>query len=185
MQTLCALVSHDDAKQRWLQSTGILGLLQRLTVQENPGSKDVSLPPHPVLSNLGEAAPLRLWRESARIIAMISADAASQTMIRSAQLISLSDCILVSPCLLSTAIHFNIQKGSWSLTRSGHCSAAVSVCSQCFASTACASTLFSLGLMHVPLGNSQHRVNTGLWSCLCGVQAYSVGAVAACSCHDR
>ena len=75
-------MSHDDAKQRWLQSTGILGLLQRLTVQDSPGSRDVPLPPHPVLSNMGESAPLRLWRESARIIAMISADATSQTMIR-------------------------------------------------------------------------------------------------------
>lgn len=93
MQTLCALVSHDDAKQRWLQSTGILGLLQRLTVQETVGSGAVPLPPHPILANLGESAPLRLWRESARIIAMISADAASQTMIR---------CICCSPgCLLA------------------------------------------------------------------------------------
>ena len=82
MQTLCALVSHDDAKQRWLQSTGILGLLQRLTVQDNLGSGAVPLPPHPVIPSLGENTPLRLWRESARIIAMISADAASQTMIR-------------------------------------------------------------------------------------------------------
>ena len=80
LQTLCALVSHDDAKQRWLQSTGILGLLQRLIAQEQPGSDTVSLPAHPILT--GEHAPLRLWRESARIIAMISADAASQTMIR-------------------------------------------------------------------------------------------------------
>lgn len=82
MQTLCALVSHDDAKQRWLQSTGILGLLQRLTVQDNLVSGAVPLPAHPVLPNFGENTPLRLWRESARIIAMISADAASQTMIR-------------------------------------------------------------------------------------------------------
>ena len=82
MQTLCALVSHDDAKQRWLQSTGILGLLQRLTVQDNLGSGAVPLPPHPVIPSLVENTPLRLWRESARIVAMISADAASQTMIR-------------------------------------------------------------------------------------------------------
>ncbi|KAL3161302.1 hypothetical protein ABBQ38_009658 [Trebouxia sp. C0009 RCD-2024] len=82
LKTLCALVSHDDAKQRWLQSTGILGLLQRLTVQDNLVSGAVPLPAHPVLPNFGENTPLRLWRESARIIAMISADAASQTMIR-------------------------------------------------------------------------------------------------------
>ena len=82
MQTLCALVSHDDAKQQCLQSTGILGLLQRLTVQDSAGSGGVPLPPHPLLTNLGEGTPLRLWRESARIIAMISADAASQTLIR-------------------------------------------------------------------------------------------------------
>ena len=83
MQTLCALVSHDDAKQRWLQSTGILALLQRLTLQE-PSVPESTVPSaaDPILASLGQAAPLRIWRQSARIIAMISADASSQGMIR-------------------------------------------------------------------------------------------------------
>ena len=32
LQILCALVSSDDNKQRWLQSSGIVKLLQRLTL---------------------------------------------------------------------------------------------------------------------------------------------------------
>ena len=107
MQTLCALVSHDDAKQRWLQSTGILGLLQRLTVQETVGSGAVPLPPHPIL-NLGESAPLRLWRESARIIAMISADAASQTMIRC--LCCSAECLHILQLLLSMLQQLLVSK---------------------------------------------------------------------------
>ena len=84
MQTLCALVSHDTAKQRWLQSTGILALLQRLTKQDSPTPEAVPRAAHPILESLGENTPLGIWRQSARIIAMISADASSQTMIRSA-----------------------------------------------------------------------------------------------------
>ena len=70
--------AHDDDKQQWLQSTGILELLQRLAMQEA-----ASTAAHPVLTSLGEDMPLGIWRQSARIIAMISADATAQAMIRS------------------------------------------------------------------------------------------------------
>ena len=83
LQTLCALVSHDDVKQRWLQSTGILALLQRLTMQDSPNPEAVPIAAHPILASLGENTPLGIWRQSARIIAMISTHAASQSMIRS------------------------------------------------------------------------------------------------------
>ncbi len=82
MQTLCALVSHDDAKQQWLQSTAILALLQRLTMQDPLTPEAAPMAPHPILASLGESTPLGIWRQSARIIAMISADASSQSMIR-------------------------------------------------------------------------------------------------------
>ena len=81
MQTLCALVSHDDAKQEWLQSTAILALLQRLTMQDPLTPEAAPMAPHPILASLGESTPLGIWRQSARIIAMISADASSQSMI--------------------------------------------------------------------------------------------------------
>ena len=35
MQILCALVSSDDTKQRWLQSAGVVKLLQRLTLDSH------------------------------------------------------------------------------------------------------------------------------------------------------
>ena len=44
-QVLCALVAHDDSKQRWLQSAGVLQLLERL-LQSNsacPASDELSL----------------------------------------------------------------------------------------------------------------------------------------------
>ena len=82
MQTLCALVSHDDAKQEWLQSTAILTLLQRLTMQDPLTPEAAPMAPHYILASLGESTPLGIWRQSARIIAMISADASSQSMIR-------------------------------------------------------------------------------------------------------
>ena len=35
VQVLCALVSADSSKQRWLQTAGIIPLLQRLTLQRS------------------------------------------------------------------------------------------------------------------------------------------------------
>ncbi|DBB05437.1 TPA: hypothetical protein ACH3X1_012401 [Trebouxia sp. C0004] len=82
MKTLCALVSQDDAKQQWLQSTAILALLQRLTMQDPLTPDAAPMAPHPILASLGEKTPLGIWRQSVRIIAMISADSSSQSMIR-------------------------------------------------------------------------------------------------------
>ena len=45
-QVLCALVAHDDSKQRWLQSAGVLQLLERLLQSHSAGpeaSDDLSL----------------------------------------------------------------------------------------------------------------------------------------------
>ena len=86
MQTLCALVSQDDAKQQWLQSTGVLALLQRLTMQDPLTPEAVPSAAHPILASLGESTPLGIWRQSARIIAMLTADASSQAMIRQASM---------------------------------------------------------------------------------------------------
>jgi len=41
-QTLCALVSSDDSKQQWLESAGIVNLLQRLTLDCHI---DIKVPP--------------------------------------------------------------------------------------------------------------------------------------------
>ena len=40
-QVLCALVAHDDSKQRWLQSAGVLQLLERL-LQSNSAGPEAS-----------------------------------------------------------------------------------------------------------------------------------------------
>ena len=82
LQTLCALVSQDEAKQRWLQSTAVLGLLHRLTLQD-PTAND--RPPQTAGAaplSLSSHVPLGMERQSARIIAMISADANCQSGIR-------------------------------------------------------------------------------------------------------
>ena len=42
MQVLCALVSSNDDKQRWLHSAGILPLLQRLTLDRHLGYSQVT-----------------------------------------------------------------------------------------------------------------------------------------------
>ena len=109
VQTLCALVSHDDAKQQWLQSTGILALLQRLAMQE-----PASTAAHPVLTSLGEDTPLGIWRQSARIIAMISADASSQAMIRSVSHCAArmhAACLQTDKLLASTCFSFVAASG--------------------------------------------------------------------------
>ena len=41
LQVLCALVAHDDSKQRWLQSAGVLQLLERL-LQSNSAGPEAS-----------------------------------------------------------------------------------------------------------------------------------------------
>ena len=82
LQTLCALVSQDEAKQRWLQGTAILGLLHCLTLQDPTANER---PPQAAGSNpLSQSshAPLGMERQSARIIAMITADANCQSGIR-------------------------------------------------------------------------------------------------------
>lgn len=43
LQILCALVSSDDSKQRWLQSSGIVKLLQRLTLDVQTDIKVYSM----------------------------------------------------------------------------------------------------------------------------------------------
>ncbi len=41
LQVLCALVAHDDSKQRWLRSAGVLQLLERL-LQSNSAGPEAS-----------------------------------------------------------------------------------------------------------------------------------------------
>ena len=78
-------MSQDDAKQRWLQSTAVLGLLHRLTLQEPAPSERPAATSAAAESDAvshSQQVALGMQRQTARIIAMISADANSQAGIR-------------------------------------------------------------------------------------------------------
>ena len=74
---LCALISPDPAKQRWLHLAGMVPLLQRLTLQRSLDTLgDGNLP-----ALMAEPSALGLQRQSARMLALLASDPAAQPAI--------------------------------------------------------------------------------------------------------
>ncbi len=75
----CALVAADDAKQRWLLSAGVLPLLRRLTAgRALAGAEAGDAAADALAAEDGRALGVR--RAAARLLAILSADAAAQTL---------------------------------------------------------------------------------------------------------
>ncbi len=103
MQVLCALISQDPAKQRWLHLAGMVPLLQRLTLQRSLDTLgDGNLP-----SLMAEPSALGLQRQSARMLALLASDTAAQPAIsrsawvRSGRPHDGNECIIIM-------VHFGI-----------------------------------------------------------------------------
>ncbi|KAK9829898.1 hypothetical protein WJX72_008538 [[Myrmecia] bisecta] len=79
LKVLCALVGTDDSKQRWLRTAGLLPLLQRLTLDQQREGEEAE---RQLDEPLPEAICLSTRRQAARIVAMVSADAAAEPALR-------------------------------------------------------------------------------------------------------
>ncbi len=85
MQVLCALISPDPAKQRWLHLAGMVPLLQRLTLQRSLDTLgDGNLP-----ALMAEPSALGLQRQSARMLALLASDPSAQPAISRSAWVSL------------------------------------------------------------------------------------------------
>ncbi|KAK9828200.1 hypothetical protein WJX74_002764 [Apatococcus lobatus] len=117
LKVLCALISPDPAKQRWLHLAGMVPLLQRLTLQRSLDTLgDGNLP-----ALMAEPSALGLQRQSARMLALLASDPAAQPAIsRSAWVPWLQRAVHSEDCALASNAGrtlLNLESARFALSR--------------------------------------------------------------------